>query len=332
MIKKSIIIMFLVSISIAITFFCQKEGFKNRFVIQDDVTQYIPAVYAFTDSHLNQAYLDGDLMLEYMVIKNSPGHLSLYLLAANVMDPLIMTKILPFLLCTISVIMFYMVVKRVSTKTAGFFAAFMFVFYVWTSKYGFFSGGLPKAFAFPLLLAFLYFLLEKKFYLCLLILILQVLFYPVIAVVSLLIYFFNCFLSIERSKRAAVVFFLISIVCILLTFALYRQPNEFLGDMVSLREMLYMPEFGANGRDGLFVGSFLDFLTSEDSSGILVSSTFLFIIPISLLSLLYLKGKLPNAIWHIIYSGTAAFVLAYMLLFHLFFPGRYLEFTWPLFA
>lgn len=332
--NNTFVLILVMSGSLLITFFCQKEGLTNRFFVQDDVNQYVPAVYAFSDEGLSKAYLDGDLILSYMVAKNSPGHLYLYYAFARYFDPLILTKILPFLLAALSSLLFYMIIKVLKNETAGFYAALIFSFYVWTSKYGFFSGGLPKAFAFPLLLLFIYFFLKKKIILCVLTLVLQILFYPIAAVLSLAVYGISFFKRNKREKKSLIIFCCIGLACFLLSWFIYLQPNEFLGRTVNLSKMITMPEFGPDGRDRLFLDSFFDFLVSEDGSGILVSRTIFFLFPVFVLSFFYLRKKrfkIPEILLNILYSSFIVFSFSYVLLLYLFFPGRYLEFTLPIF-
>ena len=328
------LLLIIVVFSLAVTFYCQRQGITDKFMVHDDVNQYIPAVYALLDTPLNQAFLQGDLLIKYMVVKDSPGHLFVYYLFGMFFDPLILTKILPFLLAVISAVLLFNIGKILKSEQLGFFAALMFSLYVWTSKFGFFSGGFPKSFAFPLLLAFVYYLLLRRHFSFLLVLMLQILFYPIIAVISLVIYFFSTLKSFSENKRALGVFIFISVPCLTFSFFIYKQPNDFLGDVVTYNEMITMPEFFPGGRQAFFFTDLRGFLASERSSGIMVSNAFPFMFLAFIISCIYLgKGitRLPRIVFYIIGAGALTFLISYLFLFHLFFPGRYIEFTLPIF-
>jgi len=332
--KDQFLVTILIVASLLITYYCQQEGIFNKYMIHDDATQYLPAAYALQPGPLHKALLDDDLIVKYMVLKDSPGHLYLYYLWGLLFDPLLLIKLLPFLLCALTTVCFFYFGKAIKNSTTGFFAALIFSFYLWTSKFGFLSGGLPKAFIFPLFLLFLVFLVNKKHLGCFFILILQVLFYPGIAIISLLVYFLDLCDKRRPTIKEVFKFILVLTSCFILTQLIYRRPDVFLGDLISYREMIKMPEFYMGGRDYLFCGSLKDFLYSEDASGISVSTIFPYLMLLFLISAFYLRkifSYVPRVLFYILFSGLSVFLAAWLFLFYLFFPGRYLEYTLPIF-
>ncbi|MDD5609965.1 MAG: hypothetical protein PHH69_00280 [Candidatus Omnitrophica bacterium] len=333
--KETLIIIFIIAASLAVTLFCQKQGITSKYIIHDDVVQYVPPIYALHKGALNDALLDNDLMLKYMVIKDSPGHLYLYYIFSFFIDPLALSKVLPFILAPLGAVLLFLIGKKLKNTTVGFFSSFIFLFYIWTLWFGgFLAGGYAKAFAFPIFFFFLYFLLSKNQIGCLAVLIMQILFYPPVAVISLMIYLFDLLEKKGNAKKEILFFIISSLVCFILAYLIYKRPNDFLGPEVSLSEMLRMPEFGPFGRDPLFGSGILNFLKSEDMSSIFLSPVMPYLSACFLIAAFYLGKKLfrlPAIIFHIFITGIIAFLLAYIFLFFLFFPGRYLEYTLPIF-
>lgn len=324
-----ILILILIVCAFCITLYSQWPGLAEQYTVHDDVTQYIPAVYAIRD----QIPAENDLILQYMIIKNSPGHLWLFVLLSYIAEPLLLVKILPFILCIGSVLLLFYYGKLLKNETVGYFSALLFSFYIWTSEYGFFSGALPKSFAFPLLIAFLCFLLNKQYLSCFIILILQIIFYPIVTIVSLIILFLSVLFDKTRTRNNILWLIVIFIVSAATTFILYRAPNDLLGSMVTFKEMIKMPEFCIGGRDELFVPGIMNFLRSEDMSGIAISRMFILLLGGCLGSLIILGKEIRCLPKHLIYTFCATiigFVLSYAFLFELFFPGRYVEFTLPI--
>lgn len=334
--RNLLLLVVLIVLSILVTYYCQRDCLINTFVVHDDVTQYVPAAYALRPGALHDALINNDLIIKYMVLKDSPGHLYFYHIFGYIIDPLLLTKILPFFLCAFCAAAFFYWGRLIRNSEVGFIGAIFFIFYLWTSKFGFLSGGLPKAFAFPLLLLFIIFLLKNKWWGLVSVLILQVLFYPAIAIISLTIYFFVLLDTPRPQFRQVLIFVSISVFTLLLSLIIYKRSDIFLGQMVnSYKDMVRMPEFWAGGRDTLFTGNIKDFLMSEDASGIWISTAFPVLVSLFLLSIFYLGRSFiqtPRIIFYIVLSGLVLFLAAWAFLFRLFFPGRYLEFTLPIFA
>ncbi|MFC1576305.1 hypothetical protein ACFL3J_01395 [Candidatus Omnitrophota bacterium] len=332
--KDTGLILLLIACSIFVTFICQAEGIFNKYVIEDDVTQYLPPVYALLGGEYYRNLLDSDLILKYMFIKDAPGHLAVFYIFGLLSDPLILVKIIPFILAAISAALLFYIGKILKNSIVGFFASFTFIFYVWTSQYAFFSGGHPKAFAFPLFFAFIYFLLSQKKTGCFITLLLQVIFYPPILAVTVPVYLFSLFKPKGVVKKDIIFFTVITLICMSLIYILYKQPNDFLGPTVTAKEMKVMPEFGPGGRDPLFNLGISGFLKSEDASGIMVSGAFPYLLLLAIIGIIYLGREiksLPPLLFYILLSGILVFILSYIFMFNLFFPGRYLEHTLPIF-
>ncbi len=331
--KRKSLLLTIVAVSLIVTFYCQKEAVFNKYVVQDDTTQYLPAVRALLGGPLEKALLQGDLIISYMVFKDSVGHLQLYLFLAPFLDPLTVSKLLPFLLCPISVLLLFQIVVELKNQTTAFFASLMFVLYVWTSDFGFFSGGLPKAFAFPLLFGFILSMIKKRFIPILGVLLLQVLFYPVVTLISLTVYFLDTIRD-KAGKKGFAKFAMIGLICFVLAWVLYKQPHPTFGNLVTVEEMRTMPEFHSKGRSHLFVSNAAAFLNGECSSGIMVSRAFPLMFAAFLLAVLYLKRdfwRIPKVVFYLLAGGVFMFLVSYACLFHLFFPGRYLQYTLPVF-
>jgi len=336
MFKKDIIfILILILISLSITFICQKECLFNKYIAHDDSSQYIFPFYRVKDPQLFQ----NDIFVEYSLSYNTKGSVIIYNFFSKFMDPLVLSKILPFILHCLTAIYFFLIGKRIKNTFVGFLAAIIFIMHSWT--FFCFSGGHAKAFSFLLLSTFIYYLLIKRYKLILIILFLQIFIYPSIAAISILSLFILSFLSIINSPKFGLLlnkgskfFIYIGLVGIFTMYFMYLLPDSFKGPLYSFREIISMPEFYYGGRAVLFINSLVmlkDQVISENVTGLpLYSFPTWFLLSISGLGLfLIIKKKITvnNILTVFCISGLFLFILAWLALFNLYSPGRFLKFS-----
>ncbi len=334
--KDIVLILIIISLSLAITYFCQGDALFNKYIISDDSNHYIFPFYRIQDPALFQ----DDIFSRYSLYYNSIGAITIYNFFSTFLDPLLFSKILPFILCVLSAIYFFLIGKKIYSKYCGFLAAVLFIMYSWTIS-ACFSGGHARAFAFLLLSSFVYYVLEKKYLLWGIILLLQTFIYPPIGAVSLIsisILSFPKVIKNFKSKTAynyeiKFTFFLIIIDILVLSLLFLRRGCD-LGPLVGFKEMIRMPEFFWGGRTPFFINSFKmlkDPAIADRVIGIPVYGfPIWFILVISAAGIYLIIKKriiIHPALNAVCISSLFLYVLSWALLFKLYYPGRYLKFS-----
>jgi hypothetical protein len=197
----------------------------------------------------------------------------------------------------------------------------------------------PRAFLYPLFLAFLFYLAGRNRWVCLAPLALMGLFYPSIMLVSLGVLMLEPLkvegwrlrLSRERNDYALPAAGLAVALAVLLPYA--AQSSAF-GPTYSGAEARAMPEFQQGGRLAFFRDGFLRYWVTGKGSGMLswtflpITISFGFLLPIlaifpgrfPLIKQVSGRVALPPKIAVV---SIALFFAAHLLLFKLYFPSRY---------
>lgn len=308
-----------------------KLGFSSPYSVQDDARQFVFWMERFSDREL----FTNDLITEYFSSVTPLGYKTLYWLANLLgIKPFVFNKILPTFLGVItSIYAFLITIEIFPVPLAGFIAALLLNQNLWMLDD--LVSGTPRAFVYPLFLAFIYYLLRRNLWLCLLTIVLQGLFYPqvvLITTVLLAIKFFR-----ERSLRRFCSIGLVLAIGILGIYAL--QTSEF-NDVITVEQARLLPEFYSGGRNHFFrdddPGKFWlralrsGFFPREWQYTLLCS--FGLILPI----LKLFSKKFPSIakvnhqakiIWEILLASLIMFILAHLFLFKLHLPSRYSQHT-----
>lgn len=324
----------LVLITFGVVLYCQYPSLKDKLLYHCDINLYFPPIYSLKDP----AFFANDYLTRYLLFQIPKGYLGLFLLLSSFFDLILLTKTIPFILSIISVVYLFLFGREIKDNAAGFVMSFLFILHSWT--YHTFQGTTPRAFLYPLFLPFIYYLLKKKYLICFLLFLAQVLFYPPAAIISLAILFFLGF-SIKRNKvyikpylGILFLFILTFLLLYFLQFPIMTQKQ--FGPVISLQDMRNMREFYPGGKEPVFLKSLLRFLESP-RVGIDLNSSSIFLLVFSatlfLLFKIINKKKLyiPEEISSIIISGFALYLFSYILILHLYFPARYIMYTLPLF-
>ena len=150
----------------------------NPYAFNDDAIQQIWPFLKYYDSSL----FKHDYIAQYYLDCMPLGYKSLYFLVAQMLDPRIFSKLL-----TYPVFLFFLVIMaRIARRLAGEIGMWTCIFLLMSmaETLGRMTGGLPRAFAFPLISLVLMCLLEKQPRLLAMTVILGSLFYPVSAVIG----------------------------------------------------------------------------------------------------------------------------------------------------
>lgn len=334
--KDAFLILIIILLSLAVTYACQKDALYNKYTVSDDSNHYIFPFYKIQDPALFQ----NDIFSRYSLNYNSIGIVVIYSISSIFFDPLLFSKILPFILCGLCAIYFFLIGRKIYNKYCGFLSAVIFIMYSWTIPASF-SGGYARAFVFLLLSSFVYYMLEKKYLLSGIILLLQTFIYPPIGVVSLLSVFILFFPKVVKNLRRKIAFnyeikvtFFLIIIDILILSSLFLRKDQNMGPLVSFKEMIRMPEFFWGGRTPFFINSLemlKDPAIADRVTGIPVYGFpiwFLLLISGAGIYLLIKKRIALHPVLNAVcISGFFLYVLSWILLFKLYYPGRYLKFT-----
>ena len=206
-----------------------------------------------------------------------------------------------------------------------------------------FAGGLQRAFAFPLLIIFFYYLCRFRIDKCAFLIMLQILFYPVISVLSFVALIFALAFSskkvLQRYSSKQILLYTLLPFVLAVTFIYIKQITkpQFLGELISKEEMYRDLTFFEGGRDPYLP---IRLLSSVIIEKFLLHTKFWFLISLCVVPLLQSaaspKRKTEKGIstyppiFFLLFSSILLYKLASVLLFKIYMPERYTDFSLPL--
>jgi hypothetical protein len=312
-----------------------KEAFSGEWVVQDDARQHVFWMLRFLDPQL----FPNDLIADYFQSVAPEGYSKVYHLGAILgINPLIFNKILPPILVIITTIYCFFLCWQIFPIPSASFIATLLLNQSLSLKEEIISGT-ARAFAYPLLIAFLYYF-SKRSWLTFIIIALLGIFYPQYIFIASLMLIFQLIkwqdgkikLSQNFSDYRFCFIGLTVAFLILLPFAV--TTSEF-SPTITVEQAKQLPEFYRGGRSAFFKDNLVEFWLSGGRSGMFPSS---FWTPVTLvLGLLFpiviffrkrfnLTNKITPNIWlllNLFFASTIMFFVAHILLFKLHLPGRY---------
>lgn len=330
------------SLTITLTYslLALQEAFNGNYVVQDDARQHVFWMRRFLDPNL----FPDDLIADYFQAVAPWGYRLVYWLPAQLgVDPLLWNKFLPIFLNLITASFCFGICLELLPIPFGAFSGTVLL----GQSLGFTAtvvSGTQKAFIYPLLLAFIYFLLKKRLFATLVVIALQGLFYPQILLITAVTLFIRLFhfqegrvqLTRERNQRWFSLLGLGVAIIVMLPFAL--KTNEF-APVITPEQAQQLPEFLPGGRSRFFYPDDISKFWLKGRSGLRLASA---LTPVTnalgiLLPLLMLfprafpltKQVNRNIIVfpQLLLASGIMFVAAHLLLFQLHLPSRYTEHT-----
>lgn len=302
----------------------QLPTLRDYHTVDDDTCQHIYWMAEFHDKGLFQ----DDLQTRFAKFVQPRGFVAIYWLASFLVEPIIFTRVLPFILALVSVCFFLRFGRSKNSLLAGFFLALLL--FINNGHLDSFAGGLHKAFVFPIFAIFLFYLSQERFVKAGLTTVASALFYPpgtalILVVFALSLVKFSGIrphLSVNKKQMASVGISLLLVFLIL--FAHYLRPgrDEVLGKIVSRKEMEKMPEFRSGGRvASIPQPKLLPEIGRKVWDGFLLVSFGIFI-------LLLRKNivRLPKEGWYFLLAGIILFEVAKIFAARLYEPNRYLNY------
>ena len=314
-----------------------QQAFASEYMVQDDARQHIFWMQRFVDPTL----FPQDLIADYFEGVAPLGYRWLYQLGAGLgIHPFMLGKVLPFFLSLISVsYAYWIVIELFSLPLAGFLSSVSLSQSLWYSSEH--ASATPRAFLYPLLFAFIYYLIREKPLLYLLCLGLQALFYPQIALIFLGVLALRLLqwqagkLSLSQRWQSYVVFMLgFAGVAGLL---LWTRGQADFGTVISRSEAIAMAEFQPGGRNAFF-RSGIDYWL-QGRSGLFhergfTPATIIAGFTLPLLLALPLKSRWRSLVsrksgvlLQLLIASLGLFALSHLLLFQLHLPSRYSSHT-----
>lgn len=319
-----------------------REAFASEYVVQDDVRQHVFWMLRFVDPNL----FPNDLIADYFQSVAPAGYSNFYraftLLGIN---PLVLNKFLPLVLGLFtSAYCFAFCMQIIPLPVTAFTATLILDQNTWMKDD--LISATPRAFLYPLFMAFLYYLCRKSLLPCLVAIVLTGLFYPQyvfiasgILVVRLWDWKNKKFrLSQQKSDYIFCAFGLGVAFLVMLPYAL--KTSEY-GPTISVTQAKQLPEFLPRGRSSFFREDLLEYFW-KGRSGMFPSSLFtpvtycfglLLPVLISLRHKFALLYKITEEIVilpQMLLVAVGMFFAAHIFLFRLHLPSRYTGYNFRL--
>ncbi len=314
-----------------------QQAFSSPYLVQDDARQHVVWMMRFSDPGL----FPNDLIADYFQSVAPVGYTALYRgMAWLGITPLLLHKLLPIgLALIVTGYCFFTCLQILPVPMAGFWSALLLNHYLWMRDH--LVSASPKAFIYPLFVAFLYYLLRRSLVPCMVALALQGLFYPQVVFVSVgtlvlrLLRWQQGRLSFSR-EQADYRFCAVGVgvaLAVLLPYAL--KSSEF-GPVVTAAEARLIPDFASKGWSEFFVGSPWHYWFTAKRSGIFgeFGTPIPLVVSLVLPVLLRFPGQFPLArqvserivlFVQVILASIGMLLVANVFLFKLHLPSRYTE-------
>jgi len=314
-----------------------KEAFISDYLVQDDARQHVFWMRRFLDPSL----FPNDLIADYFQTVAPWGYRFVYWLPAQLgIDPLLLNKFLPVLLNLLTAFFCFSVVLEILPIP---FAAFSGTILL-AQSLGLLSqaivSGTPRGFLYPLFLAFILFLLQKRLFPLLATIALQGLFYPQLLLITSVTLFIGLFtikkgklqLTSDQKNRYISILGLVIATIVILPFAL--NSSEF-SPVITREQAMQLPEFLPQGRSEFFQGDDGSVSWWKGRSGLRLASALTpvtnilaFFLPFLRLfpSAFPLTKKLSRNLIlfpKILLASGVMFTASHLLLFKLHIPSRY---------
>lgn len=333
---------FSLSITFAIIYglLALKDGFSSNWIVQNNARQHVFWMLHYVDPEL----FANDLIANYFQSIAPIGYSSLYRLAAAIgIDPLVFNKFLPLIIGIISTYYCFSFCQRIfPIPFACFLSSLIFNQIIWMNNS--IISATPRAFAYPLLLAFLYYLSKSSLLPCIATIALFGAFYPqgIFLCTGMLISQLVDWQSVRPrfSQNFDDYYFCVMglgvALAVILPYSLHI--SEF-APVITLEQARHFPEFSPQGRSAFFKDNWFNFYFRGGRSGmipqaILTPPTTIFGFLLPILSKFRQQFPLlvkiqPEIILlpQCIFVSVIMFIIAHIFLFKLHLPSRYTNYS-----
>ncbi|TAD95136.1 MAG: hypothetical protein EAZ96_26965 [Oscillatoriales cyanobacterium] len=291
-----------------------RQAFGSEYIVQDDARQHVFWMMRFVDRQL----FPNDFIANYFQSISPTGYSTLYKIAAS-----IALEILP-------------------VPMTGFIASLLLNQHMWMTDD--LASTTPRAFIYPIFLAFLYYLLRRSLLPCLGAIALIGLFYPPYALVAAGILVLRLLewekgsLRLSRD-RTNYLFCTTGLGVVFLVMLPYAVDKSEFGPAYTAAEAKTMPEFAPQGRNAFFRPNPLDYWLTGRGSGMFPKSLFTpvthcaaWLFPLLLVwrSHFPVAKQIQSNIWlllQLFLASLVMFLAAHATIFKLYQPGRYTAYS-----
>ena len=328
-----------VSFSLFYSYLALQKATTGEYVIQDDARQHIFWMLRFTE----EGIFPNDLIADYFQSVAPSGYKFLYWVVNQLgVEPILFSKILPSILGVIlTIYAFALSLEILPLPLTAFTSTLLLNQNLWLQD-GLVSGT-PKAFAPPLLVAFLYYFLRRSVFGVALTIVLFGLFYPSLVLICCALLIVSMFeirgwrvkLASAKSHYLLVITGLVSAFLILLPFAIATSDYS---PTITVAQAQLLPEFESGGRTGFFNDNAWDFWFNGSRSSLRIPSALM--PPLAYLALLFpwiIKRNKEQKHLHttskinlfpkLIIASVGMFAIAHLVLFTFHLPSRYTQHT-----
>ncbi|MEK0182678.1 MAG: hypothetical protein EAZ98_06235 [Oscillatoriales cyanobacterium] len=317
-----------------------RQAFGSEYIVQDDARQHVFWMMRFVDRQL----FPNDFIANYFQSISPTGYSTLYKIAATIgISPLLLHKILPLFLSLISTYYcFSIALEILPVPMTGFIASLLLNQHMWMTDD--LASTTPRAFIYPIFLAFLYYLLRRSLLPCLGAIALIGLFYPPYALVAAGILVLRLLewekgsLRLSRD-RTNYLFCTTGLGVVFLVMLPYAVDKSEFGPAYTAAEAKTMPEFAPQGRNAFFRPNPLDYWLTGRGSGMFPKSLFTpvthcaaWLFPLLLVwrSHFPVAKQIQSNIWlllQLFLASLVMFLAAHATIFKLYQPGRYTAYS-----
>ncbi|NJP12402.1 MAG: hypothetical protein HC866_25470 [Leptolyngbyaceae cyanobacterium RU_5_1] len=318
-----------------------QRAFGGEYVVQDDARQHVFWMQRFLDP----ALFPNDLTADYFQSVAPWGYTTVYRVMATLgIDPFVLSKLLPPVLWLIATAYcFGTCLQILPVPIASFFSSVLLN--LSTVVADDINSATPRAFVYPLFLAFLYYLMKRSPVPCWIAIALQGLFYPQVMLVSCGVLVLRLVswqdkrprLTESRNEQLLSGVGLV-VGCAALLFYAIGGATEF-GPTISAAAARQMPEFWKDGRGSFFSNNPFDYWLISMRSGIVPRPSQLLKPPLVAIGLfLPLLIRSPQryplvqnitdkvrVLVQVLLSSIVLFFAAHAVLFSLHHPSRYTQ-------
>ena len=329
---------FIVTLVFAIAYgiLALKKAFQGEWVVQDDARQHVFWMMRYVDPNL----FPNDLIADYFQSVAPFGYSSLYRGAVDLgFDPFVFNKLLPPIIGIVTTGYCFLLSKAIFPVPFGCFTISLLLNQTLWLKDDIISGT-PRAFVYPLFLAFLYYFSKRSLVPCCLAIALIGIFYPQYVLVAsglLVIQLikwqgFKPYLSRNRKDYYFCFIGLAVAFCVLLPYVL--NSSEY-GPTITRAEALELPDFSTKGRSKFFRLHWWSYIIGGGRAGLLPRSLYT---PVTLVFGFFLPWLLRSpktfplsksvkqqviVLPQLIMVAVGLFLAAHAVLFKLHLPSRY---------
>lgn len=312
--------------------------FNQQFIIQDDARQHI----FWLRRYLNPELFPDDLIANYFQSVAPSGYKFFYATLAQIgFDPVNVSQVLPIILGLITTgFCFAVAYQLLPIPSIGFIATTLLNQNLWMQD-GLISAT-PKAFIYPIFLAFLCYWLKKSLFGISLSIILLAYFYPSLVLLCSVLLVLQFWQWSDKSlkfnyQRENLVFCCTGLIVACLSLLPYVISAAEFAPIITVEQARALPEFQAGKRASFFDNNLWDFWFNGGRSGLRITSAFLPPLTYSALLLpvlwrlqkkFILIGKVIaqfNILIRLILASLVMFSVAHIFLFKFHLPSRYTQ-------